>query len=229
MPVSLARLQEQLINPLVELNNGISLVIEETEAMTVIDVNSHKMKGRSFSNSQALDVNRAAAKEIQKQIRLRNLSGIILIDFISMKNENKEKQIVSEMRDLVKKDPTKTNVFGMTKLGLLELTRKKENASLPSLLTNPREVNFTDETAVYRLERELLRKREAEALMIAVHPKFMDCKKRLLSEPISSKIPQELFVRQDADICGYQIELEGSLDMIREAVQRRGYHVDNLF
>ncbi|RDY66056.1 hypothetical protein DXT76_21220 [Halobacillus trueperi] len=229
LPVSFSRLQEQIIQPLVEMNNGVSLVIEETEAMTVIDVNSHKVKGRSFSNSQALDVNMLAAKEIQKQIRLRNLSGIILIDFISMKNEKKEKQLVSEMRKLVKEEPTKTNVFGMTRLGLLELTRKRESASLPSLLTNPKEVNFTDETAVYRLERELLQRREAEALIIAVHPAFMDCKKRLLSDPISSKIPQELFVRQDADISGYQIELEGSLDMIREAVQRRGYHVDNLF
>ncbi|MBX0358858.1 ribonuclease E/G [Halobacillus sp. Nhm2S1] len=229
LPVSLSRLQEQIISPLVELNNGVSLVIEETEAMTVIDVNSHKVKGRSFSNSQALDVNILAAKEIQKQVRLRNLSGIILIDFISMKNENNEKQLISEMRRLVKSDPTKTNVFGMTRLGLLEMTRKRENASLTAQLAKSREVSFTDETALYRLERELLQKREAEALMIAVHPTFMDCKKRLLSEPISSKIPQELFVRQDADISGYQIELEGSLDMIREAVQRRGYHVDNLF
>ncbi|WP_160915450.1 ribonuclease E/G [Halobacillus litoralis] len=229
LPVSFSRLQEQMINPLVEMDNGVSLVIEETEAMTVIDVNSHKVKGRAFTNSQALDVNILAAREIQKQIRLRNLSGIILIDFISMKDENKEKQLVSEMRKLVKEDPMKTNVFGMTRLGLLEMTRKRESPSLSSLFIKPKEVKFTDETAVYRLERELLQRREAEALMVAVHPTIVDCKKRLLSESISSKIPQELFVRQDADISDYQIELEGSLDMIREAVQRRGYHVDNLF
>ncbi|CDQ18134.1 RNAse G [Halobacillus karajensis] len=227
-PVSVSHLQMQLADPVVHMENGVNLVIEETEAMTVIDVNSHKVKGKSFINSQALEVNLLAANEIQRQIRLRKLSGMILIDFISMKDERKEKKLLSEMRKLVKKDPVKTTVLGMTRLGLIEMTRRREGKSLPSLLTHS-SVSFTLETMVYRLERELLTRRDAEAILIGVHPDLFNRKKQLLSVPISSKIPQELFVRQDVDISDYQIELEGSLDMIREAIQHRGYYVDNLF
>ncbi|WP_164908600.1 ribonuclease E/G [Halobacillus litoralis] len=231
MPISINSLEEQITEPIVELDKGIQIVIDHTEAMTVIDVNSHKYKGKAFSNSQAFQVNMEAAEEIQRQIRLRNISGIIIIDFISMKDSSKEKHLLSEMKKLLKKDVVKTTVFGITRLGLLEMTRKRDWASPVSLLAEERESSFTMETSVYRLERDLLEasSSEAEAYLVAVHPDLNDIKKQLLSEPISSKIPQELFVRQDSTIQSYQIELGGSLDMIRDAVQRRGYHVDNLF
>ncbi|SFJ16534.1 ribonuclease G [Halobacillus dabanensis] len=229
LPVSISVLQEKLTKSVVEMDNGVQLVIENTEAMTVIDVNSHQVKGKSFSNSQAFEVNLLAAREIQKQIRLRNLSGIIIIDFISMKSREKEKRLLAEMKHLVKNDPIRTDVLGMTSLGLMEMTRKREWQGFAASLIEVKEIGFTAETNLYRLERDLLEKRNSEAVLIAVHPDLLETKKRLLSDSISSKIPQELFVRMDTDIHGYQIELEGSLDMIREAIQRRGYHVDNLF
>lgn len=229
LPVPISVLQEKLTESVVEMDNGVQLVIENTEAMTVIDVNSHQVKGKSFSNSQAFEVNLFAAREIQKQLRLRNLSGIIIVDFISMKSREKEKRLLTEMKRLVKNDPIRKDVLGMTALGLMEMTRKREWPAFAASLMEVKEVGFTAETNLYRLERDLLEERNSEAVLMAVHPDLLETKKRLLCDSISSKIPQELFVRLDADIHGYQIELEGSLNMIREAIQRRGYHVDNLF
>ncbi|WP_226583364.1 ribonuclease E/G [Halobacillus litoralis] len=232
LPVSVSSLQEQLASPKVELENGVELVIEQTEAMTVIDVNSHRFQGGQFSQSQAFKVNQSAAVEIQRQIRLRNLSGIIIIDFINIKDPEKEKQLVSDWRRLLRKDPVQTTVLGMTRLGFLEMTRKREGVSPLYNLTQKQPPVWSVETSVFRLERELMERSHgihSEAVLVAVHPAVADLKKQLLSSPISSKIPQELFVRKDPDVLDYQIELEGSLDMIREAVQRRGYHVDNLF
>ena len=229
LPVSISVLQEKMTESVVEMDNGVQLVIENTEAMTVIDVNSHQVKGKTFSNSQALEVNLLATREIYKQLRLRNISGIIIVDFISMKSREKEKRLLAEMKRLVKNDPIRTDVLGMTSLGLMEMTRKREWSGFAASLTEVKEFKFTAETNLYRLERELLEGIHSEAVLIAIHPGLFETKKRLLSESFSSKIPQELFVRLDGDIHGYQIELEGSLNMIREAIQRRGYHVDNLF
>lgn len=105
---------------------GGYLVIEPTEALTVIDVNSGKAVGKKKDKEAAyFKVNQEAAKEIAAQLRLRNLSGIILVDFIDMKKaENQEKLIASIIQEL-QKDPVKTNFIDMTALHLAEITRKK--------------------------------------------------------------------------------------------------------
>ncbi|MCA0969942.1 ribonuclease E/G [Halobacillus litoralis] len=223
--------QQVLTNRTVELEDGIELVIDRTEAMTVIDVNSSKYQGRTMTNSHAFDVNKRAAAAIQRELRLRNLSGIILVDFISMKDKSLEQKLVQFMKKQGSQDPVKTNVYGMTKLGLMELTRKRDRVNAIDLFTAASSRTFTLETSVYRLERELMdaARSSSEAILLAVHPKLVNEKKRLLSSPISSKIPQELFVRQDVLVSGYQIELEGSENMVKEAIEHRGYHVDNLF
>ncbi|MYL19912.1 hypothetical protein GLW04_08440 [Halobacillus litoralis] len=229
LPVPVHTLQESLVQPEVHTEEGISLVMEQTEAMAVIDVNSRRFKGRSFSNAQALDVNLRAAEEIQRQIRLRNLSGIIMIDFISMTHPEHRKKLEKTWRQLMKKDPVSTVVYGLTKLGVMEMTRKKEETGPLSLLAAQRAYTFTYETMVYRLERTLLELGDTEAVLLAVDPEWLKIKKRLFSEPVSSKIPQELFVRMDDNIHGWQIELEGSSDMIKEVAESREARVDNLF
>ncbi|MGI8316006.1 ribonuclease E/G [Halobacillus mangrovi] len=231
LPSGINELQEALIQPVVKLENGVELVIEPTEAMTVIDVNSHRFKGKSLSDSQAFEVNTQAAKAISKQIRLRNHSGIILVDFLNMKNPSLEKKLVDFMRKQTREDLTKSNVMGMTRLGLMELTRKRDALSSVQVLSKPCLPAFDSEAMVYRMERELLAysSHPAEAILIAINPQLYEMKKRLLSSLISSKIPQELFVRQDADVSDYQIELEGSENMVLEAIHRRKAPVDNLF
>ncbi|RWZ59946.1 S1 RNA-binding domain-containing protein [Halobacillus fulvus] len=222
-------IQDQLLEQQVDIDQGVQLVIETTEAMMVIDVNSHQYKGKAMSNSHALDVNKQAAKAIQHQIRLRNLSGIIIIDFISMRNKKMEQELTAFMKKLMQNDPVGSNVIGMTGLGLMELTRKREWPSASSILSERQAPIFTSETMLYRLERELLALTSSEAVLIRIHPSLFDLKKRLLSSELSSKIPQELFVRKDVSIPDYQIELEGSENMVKEAIERRGYHVDNRF
>ncbi len=114
------------IRPMVWLKSGGSLVIQPTEALTVIDVNTGKaVAGKKKVQETFLKINREAAKEIAKQIRLRNLSGIIIIDFIDMDLEKDNKLLMEELEDYLKKDSIKTTLVDMTALGLVEITRKK--------------------------------------------------------------------------------------------------------
>lgn len=113
------------------LKSGGYIIIEQTEALISIDVNSGKFEGNKRKrNDVALAVNLEAAKEIAHQLKLRNLSGIIIVDFISMQNNQDDDQLMNYLQKLCKKDSTLTEVIDMTKLGLVEITRKKINKSL---------------------------------------------------------------------------------------------------
>lgn len=107
------------------LKNGAYLVFDYTEALTVIDVNSGKYIGKIDLEETALSINLEAAKTIARQIRLRNLSGIIIVDFIDMQKKEHREQLLQHLREAVKTDKIQTVVVGMTSLGLVEMTRKK--------------------------------------------------------------------------------------------------------
>lgn len=119
------------------IKNGAYLVIEPTEALTVIDVNTGKFDGNLKDRENTfLKINIEAAKEIVRQIKLRNLSGIIIIDFINMKNKENVKTLLKELELLVYKDTILTKVVDCTKLGLVELTRQKVKKPLHELIKN---------------------------------------------------------------------------------------------
>lgn len=125
---------DALLNHRIDLPSGGSLQIDQTEALTVIDVNSAHYSGKNEKVGEvAKRVNLEAAHMIARQLRLRNLGGIIICDFIDMPKADVE-ELVQLMNRLVKKDPIKTVVCGMTSLGLLEITRKRERQSIPSIL-----------------------------------------------------------------------------------------------
>lgn len=125
---------DALLNHRIDLPSGGSLQIDQTEALTVIDVNSAHYSGKNEQAGQvAKRVNQEAAHMIARQLRLRNLGGIIICDFIDMPKPDMD-ELVQLMNQLVKKDPIKTVVCGMTSLGLLEITRKRERQSVPSIL-----------------------------------------------------------------------------------------------
>ena len=107
------------------LKCGGFLVIEPTEALTVIDVNSGKYDKKGDSEAFYKKVNEEAACEIARQIKLRNISGIIIIDFINMSLESNQKALLDTLSRYVSKDKVKTHVIGMTSLGLVEMTRTK--------------------------------------------------------------------------------------------------------
>ena len=117
------------------LKSGGFLVIEETEACVVIDVNTGKAAGKGDLQKTILKTNLEAAEEAAKQMRLRNLSGIIIIDFIDMADSNAQKEVTKKLEAAVKKDRIKTVVVGMTELGLMQVTRKKTRPSLKRQMT----------------------------------------------------------------------------------------------
>lgn len=117
---------QKAIQKRVWLKSGGYLVIEPTEALTVIDINTGKaIKGKKNEQATFFKVNMEAAEEIAKQVRLRNMSGIILIDFIDLEEEEKRIILMNHLRTLFAKDPIKTSLIDMTKLNLVEVTRKK--------------------------------------------------------------------------------------------------------
>jgi len=127
---SLEQKIDTALKPRVWLKSGGYLVIEHTEALTVIDVNTGKYEAKKASDNTYEKINREAAEEITLQLRLRNLSGIILVDFINMDSKEKEEALVQYLRELVRKDKIKTLVVDITPLGLVEITRKKQHKPL---------------------------------------------------------------------------------------------------
>lgn len=117
---------EKALQKTVWLKSGGYLVIEPTEALTVIDVNTGKaVKGKKKAQETFLKINLEAAREISKQLRLRNISGIILVDFIDLDRKENKKKLITELKEYLEKDPIKTNYIDMTALHLVEITRKK--------------------------------------------------------------------------------------------------------
>ena len=107
------------------LDNGAYLIIEHTEAMTVIDVNSGKDEKDAKSPQAAETINREAAREIARQLLLRNMSGMVMIDFINMKRKGAETELLDFMRELTEPDPVYVKVLDITPLGIMELTRRR--------------------------------------------------------------------------------------------------------
>ncbi len=130
---------EQACQKRVWLKSGGYLVIEQTEAMVVIDVNTGKYSGQKSQEETIRRINLEAAGEICRQLRLRNLSGIIMIDFIVMKAEEDKSLLMDALKRHALKDPVKTTVIDMTPLGLVELTRKKGRRPLAEQIGNTKE------------------------------------------------------------------------------------------
>lgn len=121
---NIERQLERALSERVWLDCGAYLVIQPTEALTVVDINTGKCIGKRKNPDTFLKINLEAAKELAVQLRLRNLSGIILVDFINMEEAN-NRILLTELEKLIQRDAIKTVLHGMTALGLVELTRKK--------------------------------------------------------------------------------------------------------
>lgn len=121
---------EEALDRKVWLRSGGFLVIEQTEAFVSIDVNSGKFSDKKNTRETFRKINLEAAREIAFQLRLRNLSGIILIDFINMEEEEDKKELLKVLQGYLRKDPIKAAVVDMTPLNIVEVTRKKVEKSL---------------------------------------------------------------------------------------------------
>lgn len=121
---------EQALEERVWLKSGGFLMIQQTEAFVVIDVNSGKNTSKKGAEEEYKKINLEAAKEIARQMQLRNLYGIILVDFINMNQYEDQKELIRAMKTFTKEDSVQTTVVDITSLGIMEITRKKEEKSI---------------------------------------------------------------------------------------------------
>ena len=122
----------KLYDKKVFLKIGAYIVVETTEGVTVVDVNSGRFKSKANPEKAAFTVNLEAAKETAKQLRLRDIGGIIVIDFIDMMEEFHRRQVLNAFKNALSKDRAKTEVLGISKLGLVEMTRQRTSRSIES-------------------------------------------------------------------------------------------------
>lgn len=169
----------KIINRKVWLKCGGYIVIDQTEALTSIDVNTGKYVGTVDLSDTVLKTNIEAAKEIAKQLRLRDIGGIVIIDFIDMQDTSHESAVLEALKNALRKDRTRTNVLGMTQLGLVEMTRKKVRQRIENVLLAPCPYCkgegriLSSETIVKKIEKEinsLFFNTCAMAAFLEIHP-----------------------------------------------------------
>ncbi len=154
---------KKALGRMVELSSGAYLVIDETEALTTIDVNTGRFVGAQTLKQTVFQTNLEASVVIARQLRVRNLSGIIVVDFINMEDDEDKKQVLLTLERSICDDPVKTRLCGFTDLGLVELTRKRTRGCLANFLQEPC-LNCggtgklkTLETVCYEIFRDVMR------------------------------------------------------------------------
>ncbi len=184
----------------VMLKSGGYLIIDPAEAMTTIDVNTGAFVGHRTLEETIFKTNLEAATAIARQLRLRNIGGIIIIDFIDMEDEEHRRQVLRTLEKQLERDHAKTNIIGITELGLVQMTRKRTRESLEQVLCEPclacqgRGKLKTAETVCYEIFREILREArayQAEGYRVLANQKVID---RLLDEESGNVADLEAFI-----------------------------------
>jgi ribonuclease G len=174
---------ERLLQRRVWLKSGGYLVIDETEALTVVDVNTGRDLGRGSLEETAFATNLETTREIARQLRLRDLGGIIIIDFIDMLSPNNQRIVMEQFKAALSQDRSHPTLFSMTELGLVQLTRKRTRKSLLKGMTRPcpychgEGILFSQSTMVTRVLRrleELLLEDPRDNITLHVHPNLAE-------------------------------------------------------
>ncbi|GLQ47522.1 ribonuclease G [Dyella lipolytica] len=184
----------------VPLKSGGYLIVDQTEAMTTIDVNTGGYLGTRNLEETVYRTNLEAAQAASRQLRLRNLGGIIIIDFIDMTDEEHKRQVIRMLEKGLTRDHAKTTVYPMSQLGLVEMTRKRTTESLERQLCEPcpacmgRGTVKTAETVTYEIFREItraVRQFNAQKLLVMASPKVVS---RILEEESTAVAELEEFI-----------------------------------
>ncbi|HZP81776.1 MAG TPA: Rne/Rng family ribonuclease [Chthonomonadaceae bacterium] len=214
---------DRLLKRKVFLKSGGSLVIDETEALTVIDVNTSKFVGSSSLAETIVKTNLDAANEIARQLRLRDIGGIIVIDFIDMSNARDKQAVVKALETALKRDRSRTKISNISPLGLVEMTRKRTGETLVSFMTDEcpyckgRGHLPSAESVSFLVERDLRRQvnsqqnAKKDAFLITCHPEVAELLIGLGGTTITTierQLQRALYVRADeeAHIEKYSIE-----------------------
>jgi ribonuclease G len=201
------------------LKSGGYIVIEMTEALTAVDVNTGRYVGKRNLEETILKTNLEAVKEIAYQLRLRNIGGIIIIDFIDMEKEASREKVFNALREAMRKDKSKTNILRMSELGLIEMTRKRTKESIGRTLCEP--CFYCDgeghlkskQTICYEILRDLERERVeffGRNVTVVVHPevaaRFCD-EERTPLEKLEERLHARILVKGDEQFHLEQYEI----------------------
>ena len=184
----------------VQLKSGGYIVIDQTEAMTTVDVNTGGFVGHRNFDETIFKTNLEAAQTVARQLRLRNLGGIIIIDFIDMANETHKRQVLRALEKALARDHTRTHISNVSPLGLVEMTRKRTRESLEHVLCDPcptcsaRGSIKSADTVCYEIFREIMREArqfDTERLLVVASHEVID---QLVDEESSAFAELEAFI-----------------------------------
>jgi ribonuclease G len=193
----------------VPLKSNGYLIIEQTEAMTTVDVNTGAFVGHRNLEETIFKTNLEAATAIARQLRLRNLGGIIILDFIDMQDQEHQRQVLRTLEKALEKDHAKTRITGVSELGLVEMARKRTRESLGQMLCEPCPVCAgrgqvkSAETVCYEIFREILRESRSydnQKFLVLAAPLVVD---RLLDEEAAYVADLEAFIGRTIE---FQVE-----------------------
>ncbi len=191
---------QKALQPKVQLKSGGYLIIDQTEAMTTIDVNTGAFVGHRNLEETIFKTNLEATHAIARQLRLRNLGGMVMIDFIDMREEEHKLQVLRLLERAMEKDHSKTTISEISALGLVQMTRKRTRESLERVLCEScpvcsgRGTVKTPETVVYEIFRELMREArqfDAQTFLVLASPNVVDI---MLDEESTSVAELEEFI-----------------------------------
>jgi ribonuclease G len=220
---SITRQLENAFSRQVHLKSGGYLVVDETEALVAIDVNTGRHKGGKDQETSILKVNLEAADEISRQLRLRNMGGLIVLDFIDMKSRRDQQQVYQRMKEGLRRDKAKTHVLPISQLGLMEMTRQRHSESVNAAVFDDCpyckgrgkvKSALTMSVEIQRKLSEILKKRPRDEsdfqLRIVVHPSILE---RLRNEDEKHLIDMEkrffgkLYFRADPALHAEQFKI----------------------
>ncbi len=195
------------------LRNGGYIVIDQTEALTTVDVNTGRFVGKRNPEETILQTNLEAVREIVAQLRLRNLGGIIIVDFIDMERENNKEKVFNAFNEELRKDRSRTNILKISELGLVEMTRKRVRDSIQRTLCAPcpycdgRGQVKSALSVSYEAMREVRRMRrthkDATRFLINVHPEVVDIlldEERRHVEELERLLNIQLVIKSDDEL-----------------------------
>ncbi|MFZ5969536.1 MAG: Rne/Rng family ribonuclease [Bacillota bacterium] len=218
------------------LKSGGYIVIDQTEALTSIDVNTGKYVGSIDLEDTVFQTNKEAAKEIAKQLRLRDIGGIIIVDFIDMNNKHAEKEVLAVFEKALSKDRTKTNVLGITQLGLVEMTRKKVRQRIDSIFLKKCPYCegtgkvLSEHAVMQNIEKELRRiaiHTNAEAVFIEVNTGVMKVQEeeRYFIKELEKQLNLTIFIRgtDETHASEFKVKTMGRLEKVRNYIENEGH------
>lgn len=220
---------DELQDRKVWLDSGAYLVIDQTEALTVIDVNTGKFIGSKNLNDTVLKTNMEAAVEIARQLRLRALGGIVVVDFIDMENQENNQALIQHLQELLKNDRCKARVYGVTGLGLVEITRKRARTDIRAALMRgcpfcaglgavPKEEGVA--MHIKRFIRKIVMSSRSEAFLIECYPAIAEYINDTFLAAWENEFERKIFIRGSQDIAWskYKLECQGPLFQVEHKI-----------